>query len=278
MNPLIRDLRDRLSVAYPKDEAEALAWWVAEECTGINRTQLLLQTPETITYNQSPITIIERLLRHEPIQYVFGYTLWRGLRLRVTHATLIPRPETAELVDLVLKKISTVNCKLSTILDACTGSGCVAIAMKQARPEWQVEALDVSEEALQVARQNAQDNGADIRFFRHDLLSTISSQPSTKYDLIVSNPPYVCQRERTSMEKRVLDYEPASALFVPDDDPLIFYRVLARFQAPILAVEINEALSSEVAELFRESGCRDVQVFNDSYGKPRFVIGQRSTP
>ena len=275
MNPLIRDLTDRLAVAYPPDEAEAMAWWVAEECTGLSRTQLLLQS-HISTINCQLSTIIDRLLRHEPIQYIFGYTLWRGLRLSVTPATLIPRPETAELVDLVLHNISTVNCQLSTILDACTGSGCIAIALKKERPMWHVDALDISEEALQVAQRNAQDNGADIHFFQHDLMSIVNCQLSTKYDLIVSNPPYVCMSERASMEKRVLDYEPASALFVPDEDPLRFYRALARLHAPILAVEINEALACEVSDLFRENGYSDVQVFNDSYSKSRFVIGQWS--
>ena len=169
MNPLIREIKDQLLPAYSPDEAEALAWWVAEECTGLTRTQLLLNRLSTFNFQFS--TIIARLLRHEPIQYIFGYTLWRGLRLSVTPATLIPRPETAELVDLVLNEISTINYQLSTVLDACTGSGCIAIALKEAHPEWQIDACDLSEEALQIARQNALDNGTDIRFFQHDLLS-----------------------------------------------------------------------------------------------------------
>ena len=272
MNPLIREIKDQLLPAYSPDEAEALAWWVAEECTGLTRTQLLLNKLSTFNFQFS--TIIDRLLRHEPIQYIFGYTLWRGLRLSVTPATLIPRPETAELVDLVLNEISTINYQLSTVLDACTGSGCIAITLKQAHPEWQIDACDLSEEALQIARQNALDNGTDIRFFQHDILSPFNFHLSTRYDLVVSNPPYVKQSERKDMEQRVLDYEPASALFVPDDDPLIFYRALVALQAPILAVEINEALSRETAQLFRDNRYTDTQIFPDSYGKPRFIIGR----
>ena len=268
MNPLIREIKDQLLPAYSPDEAEALAWWVAEECTGLTRTQLLLNKLSTFNFQFS--TIIARLLRHEPIQYIFGYTLWRGLRLSVTPATLIPRPETAELVDLVLEKLSPITNHLSPIIDACTGSGCIAIALKQAHPEWQIDACDLSEEALQIARQNALDNDTDIRFFCHDILSPLSP----KYSLVVSNPPYVKQSERRDMEQRVLDYEPASALFVPDNDPLIFYRALVALQAPILAVEINEALSRETAQLFRDNRYTDTQIFPDSYGKPRFIIGR----
>ena len=282
MNPLIREIKEQLLPAYSPDEAEALAWWVAEECTGLTRTQLLLNEIsnnssdkiKNINYQLSIVNCIARLLRHEPIQYIFGYTLWRGLRLSVTPATLIPRPETAELVDLVLNEISTINYQLSTVLDACTGSGCIAIALKQAHPEWQIDACDLSEEALQIARQNALDNGTDIRFFCHDLLSPFNFHLSTRYDLVVSNPPYVKQSERKDMEQRVLDYEPASALFVPDNDPLIFYRALVALQAPILAVEINEALSRETAQLFRDNRYTDTQIFPDSYGKPRFIIGR----
>lgn len=256
-----------LTAVYEAEEAEAVAWWVVEEGLACSRTDILLSREERDF--PSIDTILQRLLRHEPVQYVFGHTTWRGLDLQVTPATLIPRPETAELADRVLAYCPTTE--PLHVLDACTGSGCLAIALKKERPQWQMDALDISTEALQVARANAEANAAEIRFFHHDLLR---GQPLPAYDLIVSNPPYVRQSERETMNCRVTDYEPAAALFVPDEDALCFYRALTALQCRALCVEINEALGNEVSDLFRQAGYTDLQLFHDNYGKSRIICGR----
>ncbi len=263
----VRYTAEKLQAVYEADEAEGLAWWVVEECLGCTRTELLLSRDERDL--PSIDSILERLLRHEPVQYIFGRTLWRGLTLRVTPATLIPRPETAELVDQALTLYPAD--RPIRVLDACTGSGCIAIALKRERPLWQVDALDVSAEALTIAQANAEANQIAVRFFRHNLLS---DAPLPAYDLIVSNPPYVRLSEQAEMTPQVLDYEPHAALFVPDNDALIFYRALAGLHAAALCVEINEAFGREVCEVFRQAGYADIQLVHDSYGKARIVTGR----
>ena len=157
------------------------------------------------------------------------------------------------------------------VLDIGTGSGCIAIALKKARPMWKVYGLDISEEALAVAKRNAAHNQAEVLFSRKDILSDEIGD----FDIIVSNPPYICEQEKESMERNVLDYEPASALFVPDSDPLLFYRRIASLRkAPLLFFEINEAYSRETTEILRAFGYTDIHLINDIYGKPRIVSGQ----
>lgn len=270
----VRYIASVLEAVYEPREAENVASWVVEEGLHCTRTDILLSRDERDF--PSLDTILRRLLQHEPVQYIFGRTTWRGLSLQLSPATLIPRPETAELVDRTLA-LCPADQPLR-VLDACTGSGCIAIALKRERPLWQVEALDISPDALHIARANAAANAnasananAAIRFFPHDLLG---GAPLPAYDLIVSNPPYVRLSERAAMTKGVLDYEPAGALFVPNDDALRFYRVLAGLGAATLCVEINEAFGPEVCDLFRRAGYTDVQLFHDSYDQPRIVTGR----
>jgi len=246
---LISSIQSQLETAYPADEAEALAWWVAEEITGLSRTQLQIGCKDTTFFaNMQKINetnadlqqIIARLLRFEPIQYIFGHTLWYGLDLKVTPATLIPRPETAELVEQISNfKFQISNCR---VLDIGTGSGCIAIALKKRHPEWQVTGIDISAEAIEVAKENARRNGVEVNFQVADIFDPIdknlkSKISNLKYDVIVSNPPYIRESEKSSMRPNVLNYEPASALFVPDNDPLLFYRRIAslfsNLQSPI---------------------------------------------
>ena len=279
----IHDIATQLQAAYPKDEAEALAWWIAEEMTGLSRTQLLsgckitknfANTQEIIAANAKLQEIIERLLHFEPIQYVFGHTLWCGLDLKVTPATLIPRPETAELVN----KVESLKLKVESpkVLDIGTGSGCIAIALKKLHPEWQVTGIDISAEAIEVAKENAQKNGVKAEFRRMDVLTNPFDSIGT-FDIVVSNPPYICEKEKEGMRRNVLEYEPAQALFVPDDDPLVFYRRIAQLNlGQYLFFEINEAYAEEMRELLSEFGYTDIQITNDIYGKPR-IIEARST-
>lgn len=254
---MIRDIAVRLEGAYDADEARALARWVVEETN----------EPEEAA------RAIERLLRHEPVQYVFGHTLWNGLDLKVTPATLIPRPETAELVEKTTHHPSPIT--HLKVLDIGTGSGCIAIAIKKAHPEWEVTGIDISAEAIEVARENAVRNGVEVAFEVADIFSKVileSAISNQLFDIVVSNPPYICEKEKNSMESNVLDYEPGTALFVPDDDPLLFYRRIAELKAGrFLFFEINEAYGKEVAQLLCEKGYTDVQIIQDMYGKDRIV-------
>lgn len=276
----IRDIAAQLASVYPTDEAEALAWWIAEETTGLSRTQLQIGCKDTTIFaNMQKIqAIIDRLLHFEPIQYIFGHTIWNGLDLLVTPATLIPRPETAELVERTNQKSKILNLKSQIhVLDVGTGSGCIAISLKKAHPEWQVTGIDISPQAIDIARQNASRNNVEIDFQIMDIFSDYNGD----FDLIVSNPPYICESEKSSMRRNVLEYEPATALFVPDSDPLRFYRRIAElfFRTPYtihrtpkyLFFEINEAYPAELSAMLDQLGYTDIRLTNDIYGKPRII-------
>ena len=287
INYIISELRG----FYPEEELRELAYWILEETTGMTRTQLLTDCKGTTKFAhlQELEVILQKLRTHEPIQYIFGHTEWMGLDLRVTPATLIPRPETAELVEWILQVGDRDN--PLQVLDIGTGSGCIAIALKKAAPKWQVMGIDISEEALAVAKENATRNKVEVNWLQADILSPIAHCPLPIADIIVSNPPYICNSEKKDMDARVLDYEPHSALFVPDTDPLLFYRHIASLalqpstgvaelqrsdlqtQPIYMFFEINEAYGNEVCAMMEQMGYTDVQLKNDMYGKPRMVFG-----
>ena len=252
---------------YAEEEARELAYWIVEYSTGMTRTEMLFSKAPIMIPNLE--IILDNLRKHIPIQYVFGHTDWMGLHLHVTSATLIPRPETAELVEWIL---SSCDQQIPLrIADIGTGSGCIAIALKKKCPIWQVQGIDISSEALEVAKMNAQENNVDIEWKRLDILSETFEQ----VDIIVSNPPYICNREKVDMDARVLDYEPHTALFVPDNDPLLFYRRIASIKiARSIFFEINEAYSNEVCDMMQSLGYIDIQLKTDIYGKPRMVFGR----
>ena len=278
MKELINHITAQLATVYPEDEAQALAWWIMEEETGLSRSQMLTGCKGTTNFSNLQAKI-ERILHFEPIQYIFGHTLWNGLDLKVTPATLIPRPETAELVETIVNKFnrqSIVNRQSSNrqfrVLDIGTGSGCIAIALKKAHPEWQVTGIDISEEAIEVAKENAKRNGVEVEFLVADIFNLQSPISNLQYDIIVSNPPYICESEKASMRPNVLNYEPATALFVPDNDPLKFYRRIAELKlGKHLFFEINEAYPDELSAMLSELGYTDIQITNDIYGKPRII-------
>lgn len=282
MKELIDDISARLLARYPEDEARSLAWWIAEEMTGLTRTQLLFGDKGTAFFShlqEKLPEIIARLLNFEPIQYIFGHTIWSGLDLKVTPATLIPRPETAELVQrinaLTANNLFPIRgTKGVSLLDIGTGSGCIAIALKKAHPEWRVTGIDISPEAIEVAKENACRNNAKVEFQVADIFSDKIEHFGT-YDIIVSNPPYICESEKISMRPNVLDFEPESALFVPDKDPLLFYRRIANLHlGKYLYFEINEAFALEMKDLLEKEGYTDIQITNDIYGKPRIIEGR----
>lgn len=267
MKQLLDHITSLLATVYPREEAKELAYWLLEEVTGKSRAELWTckgteNIPNTEIY-------LQRLLKKEPIQYIFGHTCWMGLDMMVNSSTLIPRPETAELIPIVESLIQ--NQKNVRILDIGTGSGAIAISLKKRHPEWIVDALDISSDALDTAQQNAAKNQVSIDFIQGDILN---SQLILKddYTLIVSNPPYVMDKEKATMDRNVLDWEPAGALFVPDNDPLLFYRVIAqRRLGKYLAIEINEQLGQETQALLSELGYSNIILHQDSYGKDRFI-------
>lgn len=280
MKQLVNYITSELQGFFPEEELREVAYWIVEESTGMTRTEILFGCKDTKkNVNEQEIAhILQKLRANEPIQYIFGHTEWMGLDLSLTPATLIPRPETAELVEWILQ-MADKNQPLK-VLDIGTGSGCIALALKKRAPMWSVTGLDISQEALEVAKENAVRNHLEVNWLQADILSPNANSRLPIADIIVSNPPYICNSEKKDMQARVLDYEPHSALFVPDDDPLLFYRQIAQLfsqkgeaEKGLLFFEINEAYGNEVCAMLRAMGYTDVQLKNDMYGKPRMVFG-----
>ena len=280
---MFRQIVDTLVPKVEEREARALAFVVLEDAFGLSRTDIYLG--KDTAFSEDDTIRLEKILRRleqgEPVQYVIGTAQFCNLTFRVTPDTLIPRPETEELVGWVASLLpSEAPC---SVLDVGTGTGCIAISLAKQFPRAQVTAWDISEGALAVARQNAQANGVVVDFRRTDVLEVVNESaaraPSSDALYIVSNPPYICERERAEMEAHVLDYEPASALFVPDADPLLFYRALARLgqqlKAAAVLVEINQAYGQETVEMFQSSGYSNVELRRDIYGKDRMIKAVR---
>ena len=213
---------------------------------------------------------LKRLENGEPLQYVIGSTPFCGLTFKVDSRVLIPRPETAELVDWVAKDAGSKG----SLLDVGTGSGCIAVSLAHRLLGWKVQGWDISEGALEVARENSRLNGTEVEFRKVDILN---ASADSKFDVIVSNPPYVMESEKAQMEDTVLEYEPHLALFVQDTDPLLFYKAIAEFGHRTLNTggklyfEINPLLVEEMKAMLMGAGYRDVQVRNDIFGKPRMI-------
>ncbi|MBQ0018962.1 MAG: peptide chain release factor N(5)-glutamine methyltransferase [Bacteroidales bacterium] len=268
----------QLSAIYPKSEATAMTRMLFEERFGMSLTDLLLGKDSNLSEKERTELqiIVDRLLKNEPIQYVLGRTTFCGMNISVAPGVLIPRPETEELVAWITSDHETTHhTSPLSILDIGTGSGCIALAL--ADQGFKVEAWDISDEALDIAQKNAERLQLSIHFKKEDILHTDYSETRTPYDIIVSNPPYICQQEGAEMERNVLDYEPHLALFVPDNDPLLFYRAIARFAQKALNAdgalyyEINRAYSKETAEMLKKEGFQKIEIRKDQFGNDRMI-------
>jgi release factor glutamine methyltransferase len=273
---IIRNVIGDLSPVLPANEARAVAITLCEHVTGLSRAQLLSDNSLTLTAEQQQAISqqVARLKNHEPLQYVLGETEFFGLPLKVDSRVLIPRPETEELVEWIIKDWKNTTCN---IVDICTGSGCIAIALAKNLPDATLSACDISEDALALARENSRLNETNVRFFCADALADQWIDTLDSPDVIVSNPPYVLESEKSSMHPNVLDYEPSIALFVPDTDPLLFYEAIGKKalaslkHGGALYVEINREKGEETVALFRQMGFGFVELRTDLFGNARMI-------
>ena len=277
MKRTIQYIKNSLEPFYPATEIEGFIAIIFQYFLAYNATQMILNSEKTIeleVYNKIE-ALIKRLKTREPIQYILGETTFYNLRFEVNPSVLIPRFETEELVDHILKKHGKNKLK---VLDVGTGSGAIAIAIKKNNSLAEVHACDISSEALQTSQKNADLNVVEVHFFHHDILSEKPLSISG-FDLIVSNPPYVCENEKAAMNSNVLEHEPHLALFVPNNDPLRFYQAITLMATQHLSkngelwFEINEAYGPEVAELLMAHGF-NATILKDINGKDRIVHGK----
>ena len=286
------ELWHRLTPLYEPGEAKAIVRLLLDECYGLSWADVLGgKVTELSANDQTELEkIMLRLEKGEPIQYIIGVADFCGRQFHVEPGVLIPRPETAELCQLILateshgqtRNICEIPCHSdANILDIGTGSGCIAITLALELPDAHVSAWDISDEALRIASENAKRLGASVTFEHRDILNkslTSHLSPLTSnYDLIVSNPPYICRQEADGMAQNVLDYEPHLALFVPDNDPLLFYRAIAQYATKALKpqgalfFEINPLYVSSLTHLLSTMSCYDIKTLPDQFGKLRFL-------
>lgn len=280
LTEFIRESVPALEKLYPSPEARGLVLMLCEERLGVRSYTHIVEPLFEIPEPELPglKADMSRLAAGEPIQYVLGYTEFCGRKFKVGPSVLIPRPETGQLVDESLKLLAAMG-RPAKVLDLCTGSGCIAWSVALGAPGVSVTAADISEPALALARSQFEDvpSGANApEFVCSDLLGGCR-EICGRFDLLLSNPPYVMEKEKAAMRCNVLEHEPGIALFVPDDDPLLFYRALASVSLRLLdssgtgIVEINEALGPETAAVFETAGYKKTEILRDIFGKDRFV-------
>ena len=272
---VISDIKSALAAAYPEGEVRAFVRILFEEWMHYSTVDIYMRADSEVP----PFMVekmrhaVQRLLRHEPIQHIVGVAHFHGHRFAVSKHTLIPRPETEQLVDMIVDRNQDVPDLC--VLDIGTGSGCIACSLARALRFAEVHAFDISQPALDLAAENARNLGVKVAFHHVDILNAVP-QPQ-QFHIIVSNPPYICMHEQQLMEDNVLRYEPHSALFVPDNDPLLFYRAIARYASVALKpggklyFEINAAYGNDTAQLLSDFHFADIEVVRDFYGRDRFV-------
>lgn len=271
------DTKQQLLAIYDNDEATAIAHGLAEAYTNTQKTdreireKLVLNTEQQEKWNKATA----RLLQHEPLQYVINEAWFYGLKFYVDENVLIPRPETEELVDWIVKEHGRADNNLH-ILDIGTGSGCIPISLKKALPNTSVFAVDLSEQAIAVAQKNAAALQAAVEFVAIDFLDTNATNNLPHFDIIVSNPPYIPQKDALQMEANVLQYEPTMALFVPDNDPIVFYKAIALFgkqhlnAGGYIYLELYDVYHTAVIDFYKEQGYQTL-IKEDMQGKQRML-------
>jgi release factor glutamine methyltransferase len=261
---------------YEEDEKKSMLRILLEDIYQVSNNDLILNHELEIEFEEID-EIIYRLNLNEPIQYIIGFKYFMDLKFEVNPAVLIPRPETEELIHLILNEPKANH--FTKILDIGTGSGCIPIALAKNLANAQIDSVDVSKDALEVAKANAKLNEVEVNFILQDILDE-NIEIGVQYDVIVSNPPYVKNNEKPEMRANVLEHEPHLALFVDDEDPLVFYRRIAQIaqtnlkENGLVALEINTYLGKETVELFTKFGFKDVSLHQDFFGKDRFVIAR----
>ena len=269
-------IRKELDGIFPKGEIESLIFLIFEKLKGYSRTQVLLASDESLsdTERSEIERIVHHLKNHEPIQYILGSTEFYGLPFLCRPGVLIPRPETEELVHWIIQQNSH---KSPNILDIGTGTGCIAISLRKNIPHSTVWACDISPVCIQTAQQNAELNNAKVTVLEYDILNETPQTEFPELDIIVSNPPYIREVEKSLMDRNVLDYEPELALFVPDSNPLLFYEKIADFawrhlkDRGQLYFEINEAFGHECCAMLRSKGFSEIELKKDIHGKDRMI-------
>lgn len=280
---ILRFFRSELADLYETGEIESFIAYCFEEYLGMNRTSVSLNKESTVSESEllKFNFAVKYLKQQQPIQYIIGKADFYGLKLAVNEHVLIPRPETEELVHLIIKDCSISKEKKIAILDIGTGSGCIAIALKKHIPFAELHALDISKEALEVAKKNAQLNSTTIHFHELNVLAIQenNSISSTKFDIIVSNPPYITLSEKEAMHKNVTDYEPYLALFVEDYEPLLFYTHICELalntlnKGGKLYFEINQQYGEQTKKLLEHKGFTKVELIKDLNNNYRIVKG-----
>ena len=271
-------MQHELCDIYDSNEISAMAREMMTKVLSWKPVDIVMRYNEEIpdTIVNTMLGMIERLKNHEPLQYILGVAHFHGHDFKVTPAVLIPRPETAQLVDMIVDENPSSDLM---VLDIGTGSGCIAISLARALKFAQVTGIDISTRALEIANYNNQALNTRVKFVEQDIMSCRA--PSEAWDIIVSNPPYITENEKASMERNVLDYEPGEALFVSDDDPMRFYRPIAAYASRALKnggrlyLEINRAMADQVVDTLRQAKLSNIQVHTDFYGNNRFVTATK---
>lgn len=279
MQASIAYIRKELESYYPKKEIDGFIRLIFSILKGYNSIDLIIKKDENLNEDDRfrIVEITNRLKKYEPIQYILGEMEFYGLKFQVNPDVLIPRPETEELIDWILKDITKTNLQ---ILDIGTGSGCIPVSLKKYIPEATITGCDISDKALKTAIYNAKLNEVEATFFHLDILNPVLPKSLPKLDITVSNPPYITEKEKKLMHDNVLKFEPSSALFVPDDNPLIFYKAIASFCSQNLKkegklyLEINESYGQECINMLQENNFINVQIRKDINGKNRMLSAQ----
>ena len=275
MQQAFQNIYNSLSGIYPEPEIKNISFLLIEKLTGFSRTEILINKSTVFSAEQRKqlLAFVEKLKKNVPVQYVLGETEFYGLKILVNESVLIPRPETEELVEWVI--IENNGAYSQRILDVGTGSGCIALALKHELPSAEITAFDISAKALETAKNNAEQNNLNIDFAQINIIE--ENDFSEKWDVIVSNPPYIPEKEKINMHKNVLLHEPALALFVPDEAPLLFYEKIAYFafkhlnENGKLYFEIHFDSGEKIVELLQNLNFKNIEIRKDIAGKDRMV-------